>query len=111
MDVVSAIAQALKAFFELLTKAIPTDQIRQDNHDIRKPKLQQEQKIQILNREFNRLKNKTELDIRTSVKFVDDNLNLEDQEELIELLTARIAKYRKNHPVIFAKWLKKNNLK
>jgi len=68
-------------------------------------------KIKILNREFKRLKNRTEIDIKISVAFVNDNLNEEDQKELIELLTAMVTEHRKKHPIIFRKWLKKNNIK
>jgi hypothetical protein len=111
MDVVSAIAQAVKSLFDFLTKTVPPDEIRQDIHDRKKPRLEQEEKIKILNREFKRLKNRTEIDIKISVAFVNDNLNEEDQKELIELLTAMVTEYRKKHPIIFRKWLKKNNIK
>ena len=111
MDALTAIALALKSFFDFLTKSVPSDKIREDNHDIEKPRLLEDEKIKILNREFNRLKNNPELDITTSVSFVDDNLNSEDQKELISLLIARITEYRKNHPILFRKWLKNNNLK
>lgn len=111
MDIVTAIAQALKAFFDLLTKAIPSDAMRENKQAIVEPRLKQEEKIKIFNREFRRLKNHTELNIATSVNFVDDNLNPEDQKELIELLISRIFEYRKNHPIIFRKWLKQNNIK
>ena len=110
MDIVTAIAQALKALFDLLTKAVPSDKIREDNHDIVKPRLEQEEKIKILDIEFNKLKNHPELDIATSVGFINNNLDPQDRKELIELLTARIYAYRKKHPVIFKKWLKQNNI-
>jgi hypothetical protein len=110
MDVVTAIAQALKSLFDFLTKVTPSDEIRQDNHNIKKPRLEQQEKIKILDREFKRLKNHPELNIVTSVGFVNDNLDIEDQKELIELLTSKIIAYRKKHPVIFKKWLKENNI-
>ena len=111
MNPITAIAQAIQAFFGFFTKAVPSDAIREDRHVIAKPRLEQEEKIAIFNREFNRLKNHTELSIPVCVSFVDDNLNIDDQKELTELLIDRITKYRKNHPVVFRRWLIENKIK
>lgn len=110
MDVITAIAEAIKAFFGFATKVVPSDVIREDSHVINRPRLEQKQKIAIYNREFRRLKDHPEINIATDVEFVDENLNEEDKKELIELLTNRITAYRRSHPVIFRKWLKQNNL-
>lgn len=110
MDTIAAIAEAIKAFFGFATKVVPSDKIRDDNHEIRKPKLEERQKIEIYDREFRRLKDHTEIEIGVDVSFVDKNLSDEDRKELIELLTKRIIEYRKRHSVIFHKWLKQNNL-
>ena len=103
--------EAIKAFFGFATKIIPDDTIRDDNHVIRKPRLEEMQKVKIYNREFIRLKDHPEIPIALDVHFIDKNLADEDRIELIDLLTRRITKYRQNHPVIFHKWLKENNLK
>ena len=110
MDIITAIANAIAALFGFATKAVNPDEVRIDNHKIAKPRLEEREKIAIYDREFRRLKDHTEINIATDLNFVDDNLN-EDKKELLELLTARITKYRQEHPIIFSKWLKANNLK
>lgn len=111
MDIVSLIVQTLKSLFGFLGKAIPSDKIREDRHELKKPRLAQKEKIIIFDREFRRLKNHPEIPIELNIEYVADNLNEEDQQELIALLTARITEYRKKRPVIFRKWLKEQNLK
>lgn len=110
MNWLTAIAEALSAIFNFGTKVVPSDVIREDNHQIRKPRLEQREKIRIYDVAFRRLKNHTEIDIATDVKFNYDNLDEEDQKELIDLLTKRIIEHRKKHPVLFRKWLRQNNL-
>ena len=110
MDTISAIAEAIKAFFGFATKVTPSEKVQDDLHEIRKPRLEQKQKIAIYDREFRRLKDHTEIPIPLDVSFVDDNLNEDDKKELIELLTKRIIEYRFRHKLIFGKWLKANNL-
>lgn len=113
MDTIIAIAEAIKAFFGFATKVVPSDAIRDDNHLIKKPRLQEREKIAIYDREFRRLKDHTEIAIPLDLQFVDDNLNEDDQKELTELLTARIIQYRKANAWArpkFKKWLKDNNL-
>lgn len=107
----TAIFQAIAAFFGFATKVIPTDKIREDLHQIKKPRLEENEKVKIYNKAYIRLKDHPEINIETDVKFNYDNLNEDDQKELIELLTDRITAYRKKHPIIFNKWLKQNNLK
>ena len=110
MDTISAIAEAIKAFFGFATKVVPSDVIRDDNHAIAKPRLEQKQKIIIYDREFRRLKDHTEIAIPLDVNFVDSNLNDLDRQELVELLQKRITEYRLRHKLIFGKWLRANNL-
>jgi hypothetical protein len=101
----SALFLAIKSMFEFGSKVTPPDQIRLDNHDIKKPRLTAQEKTKIYDIAYRRLKNHTEIDIATDVKFNYDNLHEDDQKELTELLTARITEYRKRHPIIFRKWL------
>ena len=110
MDTITAIAEAIKAFFGFATKVVPSDVIRDDNHAIAKPRLEQKQKIIIYDREFRRLKDHTEISIPLDVTFIDSNLNELDREELIQLLEKRITEYRLRHKLIFGKWLKANSL-
>lgn len=110
MEWLVAMAEAIKAIFGFASKVVPSEKVQDNLHDIKRPRLEQKQKISIYDREFRRLKNHTEIDIATDVNFVDENLNEEDKKELIELLTKRITEYRLRHPVIFHKWLKQNNL-
>jgi hypothetical protein len=105
-----ALFEAIKGAMQLATKAIPSDKIREENQQIKIPRLQQNQKIAIYDREYRRLKDHTEIAIPLDVNFVDDNLNPEDKKELIELLTHRIIAYRKKHPIIFKKWLAENGI-
>lgn len=111
MNPITAIADAIKALFTFLSNLTPSQVVKDDNHVIARPRLQQQEKISILNREYQRLKNETELSIAENVSFVDDNLDPQDQLELTSILTAKIYNYRKNHPVVFRKWLKENNIK
>lgn len=106
-----AIAEAIKALFGFASKVTPSEEVQDDLHKIKKPRLEQREKIKIYDREYRRLKNHTEINIATDIEFVDDNLNDEDKKELIELLTNRITKYRLRNPILFNKWLKQNNLK
>lgn len=113
IEAIIAVAQAIKAAFGFGAKAIEPKEIRIDNHLIEKPKLQQQQKIEIYDREFRRLKDHTEISIPLDINFVDDNLNDEDTGELIKLLTSRITAYRKKNAWArpkFKKWLKENNI-
>ena len=110
MDWITAIAEAIKAVFGFAAKVTPSEKVQDDLHEIRKPRLEQSQKIKIYDREYRRLRNHPEINIATDIEFVDDNLSEEDKKELIELLTTRITAYRKKHPSIFRKWLKQNNL-
>lgn len=111
MNWITAIAEAIKAIFGFAVRVTPSEKVQDDLHEIRKPRLEQKQKIAIYDREFRRLKDHTEIDIALDVDFVDENLNEEDKKELIELLTKRITEYRLKHPIIFRKWIKQNNLK
>jgi hypothetical protein len=110
MDWITAIAEAIKAVFGFAAKVTPSEKVQDDLHEIKKPRLEQKQKIAIYDREFRRLKDHTEIPVPLDINFVDDNLNEDDKKELIELLTKRITEYRLKHPVIFHKWLKQNNL-
>jgi len=110
MNWLTLVLETLKSLFNFAEKVTPSDEYRQDKLDIKKPRLEQSEKIAIFNREFRRLKDHPELSIETNVNFVADNMNEEDQKELLELLTARITSYRKKRPIIFRKWLKENNL-
>lgn len=107
--------QTLKIIFDMLLgvskvveKAIPPDEIRIRQSEMKAPRLEQNEKIIIYDKAFRRLKNHPEIDIATDVAFNYDNLNAEDRAELIELLTARITEYRKKHRILFKKWLTKN---
>lgn len=116
MTWLQALFEALKAMFEFGQKVTPPDKIRLDNHEIKIPRLTAQEKTKIYDIAFRRLKNHTEIDIATDVKFNYDNLNADDQKELIELLTARIYEYRKENaekfPLLypkFKKWLSLQN--
>lgn len=110
MNLVTLILETLKSLFSLAEKAVPPDKIREDRFEIKKPRLEQEEKNAIFDRQFMRLRNRTEIPIKTHIAFVLDHLDPEDQKELTELLMARIIAYRKKRPVKFRKWLKENNL-
>lgn len=97
--------------FSFVEKVTPPDEIRISQYEVKKPRLEQREKIRIFDREFRRLKNHTELSIDESVEFVNDNLDEEDKKELKKLLSDRIVEYRKKRPVIFKKWLKENGYK
>ena len=100
----------LTQVFAFGTKLVPDDKIREENQQLRKQRITGVELVKIYDREFRRLKNHTEINIGTDVKFVDYNLPPDQQQWLIENLTARIKTYRLNHPVIFRQWLKQNNL-
>lgn len=97
--------KALGAMFSFGEKIIPSDKIREDNHDMAKPRLESGEVIKIYDREFRRLKDHVEINIVTDVNFVDDKMPDDQRKELIELLTDRVYEYRKNHPVMFHKFL------
>ena len=97
--------EAIKALFDFTAKAIPPDVIRIDKEGIAKPRLTAEEKTKIYDIAYNRLKNHTEIDIATDVKYNYGSLSEDDQKELTKLLIARITEYRKRHPIIFKKWL------
>ena len=100
----------LTQVFAFGTKLVPDDKIREENQQLRKQRITGVELIRIYDREFNRLKNHTEITIGTDVKFVDYNLPPDQQQWLIENLTARITAYRLKHKIIFGKWLKQNQI-
>lgn len=110
LEFLTALAKVLSSIFGLAEKAIPSDAIREDKHQIRKPRLEQKEKIRIYDREFRRLKDHPEIPIALDLSFVNDNLDEDDRKELEELLVKRITEYRLKHPIIFRKWLKQNKL-
>ncbi len=106
----TAIIEAVTAIFKFGEKVTPPDEIKISNHEIKKPRLEQRQKVKIYDSAFLRLKNHPEIDIWKDIQFNYDNLNEQDQRELFELLTDRIRAYRLKHKILFRKWLKQENL-
>ena len=103
--------KAISALFVAITKITPSDVIREDNQRRLRIRRDSAEMIKIYDREYRRLKNHTEINIATDVKFSDDNLPDDQEKELIELLTARVTEYRKRHPVLFKRWLRENEIK
>lgn len=99
----------LTQIFSFAIKVTPDDKERDATQEIHLPKLQQDVFIQIYDKQFNRLKNHTEIDIATDINYSLQNSMPENQrQELITLLQARIKEYRHKHNVIFKKWNKEN---
>ena len=111
MNTLLYILQTLQSIFTFLTKVTPDDKIQEQNQIINLPRLQAEQRIALINKEFARLKNKPSLSIPLEISFVDANLNPEDQKELTTIVEQRILEYRKRHPIIFKNWLKTQSIK
>ncbi len=106
----TAIIEAVTAIFKFGEKVAPPDEIKISNHEIKKPRLEQKEKVSIYDAAYRRLKDHTEIDIWQDIQFNYDNLSEQDQKELFELLTDRIRQYRLNHKIRFKKWLKQENL-
>ena len=78
---------ALAKVFGFAEKAIPSDVIRNDNHVIRKPRIEGAERAKILRKCKTFLKHNRHTNIETYVNYTYDSLDLEDRNELIQLLT------------------------
>ena len=108
---VKTILALLSQMFAFATKVTPSDKIREKHQDIVTPKLEMGVFVAIYNKEYIRLRNHPEIDIKTDVNFtLQHSMPIEQEEQLIQLLTDRITSYRLRHKIIFRKWLKTQNL-
>jgi len=111
MNTFLAVLQTIQNLFTFLTKVVPDDKIREQNQVLNLPRLQAEQRIALINKEFKRLRNRPSLSIPLDVAFVDSNLSPEDQKELTTIVEQKILDYRKRHPIMFKSWLKAQSIK
>ena len=78
---------ALAKVFGFAEKAIPSDVIRNDNHVIRKPRLEAKEREVLLRKAKRYIKHNPHTNVETYVNYTFDSLDLEDRNELIQLLT------------------------
>ena len=83
----TAFFEAVSKVFGFAEKAIPSDVIRNDNHVIRKPRIEGAERAKILRKCKTYLKHNRHTNIETYVNYTYDSLDLEDRNELIQLLT------------------------
>lgn len=106
---ISSVLAFLTAMLATISKLTPSDKVREEAQERRRQRVSSLEFTKIYDRQFHRLKAHTEIDIKTDVSFINYNLPDDQEAMLVELLTARVKKYRQRHPIIFRKWLKENN--
>ena len=108
LETISAISAAVGKMFGFAEKVIPSDKIRESNHERLKIRREESEIIKIYDRQYRRIKDHPEIDITTDVRLVCDNLPDDQEAALIELLTSRIKAYRHRHPILFKDWVRAN---
>ncbi len=83
----TALFEAIAKVFGFAEKAIPSDVIRNDNHVIRKPRLEAKEREALLRKAKRYIRHNQHTNIETYVNYTYDSLDIEDRNELIHLLT------------------------
>ncbi len=97
-----AILAAFKVWIginKVVEKALPSEKIQEAKFEVKKPTLEISERIKRQNKIFNKIKNIPDADVRNFVlEFTD--LTEKDTEIMVENITARIAEYRRDYPII-----------
>ena len=91
--------KAIGAMFTFGATVAPSDKLREDRFEVKKPTLETTERIRRQNKIFNKIKNVPDADIRSFVLEWTD-LNEEDTETMVKNITVRIAEYRRDYPII-----------
>ena len=84
---------------DVIEKALPSEKIQEAKFEVKKPTLEISERIKRQNKIFNKIKNIPDADVRNFVlEFTD--LTEKDTEIMVENITARIAEYRRDYPII-----------
>lgn len=84
---------------DVIEKALPSEKIQEAKFEVKKPTLEIHERIKRQNKIFNKIKNIPDADVRNFVlEFTD--LTEKDTEIMVENITARIAEYRRDYPII-----------
>ena len=84
---------------DVIEKALPSEKIQEAKFEVKKPTLEIHERIKRQNKIFNKIKNVPDADVRNFVlEFTD--LTEKDTEIMVENITARIAEYRRDYPII-----------
>ena len=111
----TALFEAIAKVFGFAEKAIPSDVIRNDNHVIRKPRLEAKERDKILDEAYAYLwlVDNWGINIETYVNYRYDSLDVEDRNELIQILIDKVAlrkaKYKKAMPKRYEQIMKNLN--
>ena len=99
LEVIKLIFRFLIGTNKVVEKALPSEKIQEAKFEVKKPTLEIHERIKRQNKIFNKIKNVPDADVRNFVlEFTD--LTEKDTEIMVENITARIAEYRRDYPII-----------
>ena len=99
LEVIKLIFRFLIGTNKVVEKALPSEKIQDEKFEVKKPTLEISERIKRQNKIFNKIKNIPDADVRNFVlEFTD--LTEKDTEIMVENITARIAEYRRDYPII-----------
>jgi len=95
----TALFNAITGVSKAVEKGMPNDKIQEAKFEKTLPTLEVGERVKRQNKIFNRIKNIPDADVKSFVlEFTD--LNEEDTEIMVKNITARIAEYRRDYPII-----------
>jgi len=87
---IKEIAMAIAAFFGFMTKAVPSDKIRETKLEVHLPRLESSERLKLIKTAYKELKRHPEISVANHVHFTYDVLHPDDQEQMIQELTERL---------------------